>query len=335
MRPVGAQGPGGVDLAAGSRDDQLLDLLAARAGVPADASHDPAVVMLAALAEDVDDGLAELLAEAAERESAAAELSELSGVRRGRGLRVTSMALVVGATLSVSGVAAAVTGDPLAPYKGLVSVVAGEDQLPEQAARVAALNHALRGTRAQIAHGDLAAAHTRLDALKARLSSMTGLSHGERAALEARIAALEAALARAEAKSLSDRAADPGRSSEGSRPTGAGKPEDTASSGSGKDSAGVNVQPGQHGTGADVQKARPTKEPHASTGQQADEQDAVSGDTSTTNGTGDTDATATADPDATATPTVDPGGSSSDEVGSGSEPPGSSSGGAQGQRRQD
>jgi hypothetical protein len=298
--------------------------------------------MLAALAEDVDDGLAELLAEAAERESAAAELSELSGVRRGRGLRVTSMALVVGATLSVSGVAAAVTGDPLAPYKGLVSAVAGEDQLPEQAARVAALNHALRGTRAQIAHGDLAAAHTRLAALTARLSSMTGLSHGERAALEARIAALEAALARAEAKSPSDGPADPGRSSEGSQPTDGGNPEDTGtSSGSGKESAGANVQPGQHGIGADVQKAKPTKEPHASTGQQADEQDAVSGDTSTTNGTGDTsdtsdsDATATADPDATVTPTLDPGGSSSDEVGSGSEPPGSSSGGAQGQRSQD
>jgi hypothetical protein len=125
--------------------------------------------------------------------------------RRGHGLRATTVAVVLGATLSVSGVAAAVTGDPLSPYKGIVSAVTGgsagnhhdPEPLPSHAARVAAMNHKLVGTRAQIAHGDLAGAQATLAGLRLDLASMTGLTTGERGAIEARIAALEAALARA------------------------------------------------------------------------------------------------------------------------------------------
>ena len=53
------QGGGDLDLAAIAADDALLDLLAARAEVPAD---DPVAGLLAAFAAEVDDGLAALLA---------------------------------------------------------------------------------------------------------------------------------------------------------------------------------------------------------------------------------------------------------------------------------
>jgi hypothetical protein len=104
---------------------------------------------------------------------------------------------VLGATLSVSGVAAAVTGDPLSPYKGIVSAVRGGNDLPSHAARVATMNHKLAGTRAQIAHGDLAGAQAALAGLRLDLASMSDLTSAERSAIEARIAALEAALGRA------------------------------------------------------------------------------------------------------------------------------------------
>jgi outer membrane biosynthesis protein TonB len=92
-----------------------------------------------------------------------------------------------------------VTGDPFSPYKGIVSAVNGGNhhELPPHAARVAKMNHTLVGTRAQIAHGDLAGAHAALAALRLNLASMTDLTTGQRHAIEARIAALEAALGRA------------------------------------------------------------------------------------------------------------------------------------------
>ena len=92
-------------------------------------------------------------------------------VRRGHGLRATTVALVVGATLSVSGVAAAVTGDPFAPYRGIVSAVTGgDDEAGAHAARMAWLQRQLAGTRAKVAHGDLAGADADLsrDARPAR-----------------------------------------------------------------------------------------------------------------------------------------------------------------------
>jgi hypothetical protein len=120
------------------------------------------------------------------------------------GLRAGTVAVVLGATLSVSGVAAAVTGDPLSPYKSFASAVSSvtggqsHKALPANAAGVAKLNHHLVGTRAQIAHGDLAGARTTLTALRSELAA-ADLTDGQRHALEVRIASLEAALARATA----------------------------------------------------------------------------------------------------------------------------------------
>ena len=200
---------GGVDLVEIARDAELLDQLAARAVILDD---DAVSAMLAAFAAEVDDGLVALLddVEPADRRPAARPADRVlaavpdvpAAPRGGHGLRAATIAVVLGATLSVSGVAAAVTGDPFSPYKGIVSAVHGgnHDELPSHAAGVAKMNHALVGTRAQIAHGDLAGAQATLAALRLDLASMTDLTTGQRNAIEARIATLEAALGRATAQ---------------------------------------------------------------------------------------------------------------------------------------
>jgi Cornifin (SPRR) family len=218
---------GGVDLAAVARDADLLDLLAVRGGVPAE---DPVLTMLAALAAEVDDGLSRLFDDLDQADGLDAGNPDLGGLygirvggleestdralaavpdrperaRRSLGLRAGTVAVVIGATLSVSGVAAAVTGDPLSPYKSFASAVSSvtggqsHKPLPANAAGVAKLNHHLVGTRAQIAHGDLAGARTTLTALRTELAA-ADLTDGQRHALEGRIAKLEAALASATA----------------------------------------------------------------------------------------------------------------------------------------
>ncbi len=206
MISQGASG-GGVDLAEVARDAELLDQLAARTAVPDD---DAVCAMLSAFAAEVDDGLVALLDEGGEPARPAARPADralvsvpdvLAEPRRGHGMRAVTIAVVLGATLSVSGVAAAVTGDPLSPYKGIVTAVQGgnHDELPANAAQVAKMNHKLVGTRAQIAHGDVAGAQATLAALRLDLASMTDLTTGQRHAIEARIAALEAAIGRATA----------------------------------------------------------------------------------------------------------------------------------------
>jgi hypothetical protein len=200
---------GGVNLVEVARDAELLDQLAARAAV---LDGDAVSAMLASFAAEVDEGLLALLDDVEPTGRAGHRPADrglvavpdvLAGRRRGHGLRATTIAVVLGATLSVSGVAAAMTGDPLSPYKGIVSAVHGggndhqHDNLPSHAALVATMNHKLAGTRAQVAHGDLAGAEATLAGLRLDLASMTDLTTGERSAIAARIAALEAAIGRA------------------------------------------------------------------------------------------------------------------------------------------
>jgi hypothetical protein len=197
-----------VNLVEVARDAELLDQLASRAAV---VDGDAVSAMLASFAAEVDEGLLALLDDVEPTGRAGHRPADrglvavpdvLAGRRRGHGLRATTIAVVLGATLSVSGVAAAMTGDPFSPYKGIVSAVHGGDDhqhhdLPSHAARVATMNHKLVGTRAQIAHGDLAGAEATLAGLRLDLATMTDLTTGERGAIAARIAALEAAIGRA------------------------------------------------------------------------------------------------------------------------------------------
>ena len=195
---LGHQGSdeGGLDLLAINRDADLLDLLARRAPVPV---GDPVLALLAALAADVDEGLDELLVASEDdplvrAASAATLVPELPVPRRGHGLRVTTVAIVVGATLSIGGVAAAVTGDPFAPVKGIVTAMGGHgaEQHPGKARAFGADKQA----RSQLRHGDVAGAQASLAAMKAELLR-DDLSNGDRRAIEAHIAALQKQVDRA------------------------------------------------------------------------------------------------------------------------------------------
>ena len=174
---------GELDLMAVARDDELLDLLGARADLAASAQGEPddAVRLLQALASDVDEGLDELLA------------TPLPGQRaRRRTLaRGTALALVVGATLSVGGVSAAVTGDPLAGYRAVATALGLRSELPPSAAEIAKWNHTLAQARAVARAGATAAAAAMLDRLEQRLAELPA---NQRAAMTRKIAALRARL---------------------------------------------------------------------------------------------------------------------------------------------
>jgi hypothetical protein len=121
------------DLVAVQRDAALLDALAERAWV-ADplTDHDPVAGLLAALAADVDEGLSDVARPAAipaqrHRENRRATVLTLPvalpPVGRRHAVRAAAAMIVSAALLSVSGVAAAVSGDPMTPYERVVDVV--------------------------------------------------------------------------------------------------------------------------------------------------------------------------------------------------------------------
>lgn len=127
---IGRQYRGGsVDEVAVRRDDELLLLLGRRLTTPPAA--DPATALLRALTDDVDREVAAIAAPASVPVNAIDSLR----TRRRQGARGTVVGVVVLATLSVSGVAAAVTGDPLSPYRAVLSL--GQDDDPPAPLRAA------------------------------------------------------------------------------------------------------------------------------------------------------------------------------------------------------
>jgi hypothetical protein len=198
MTGIFEQGAGGVDLAAVARDAELIDRLAVRAPLAVD---DDVARLLFSLAAEVDDGLDALLAELEapllEQEDSTANVGTPAR-RRAYGLRATTVAIVVGATLSVSGVAAAVTGDPLAPYKGIVRAVTNAEAPSPHASTTAKLNHLATGTQAKIAHGDFAGARADIAALQAAIGDPS-ISDHDKALLQIRLRNLMRSLAHAEA----------------------------------------------------------------------------------------------------------------------------------------
>ena len=198
MTGIFEQGAGGVDLAAVARDAELMDRLAVRAPLAVD---DDVARLLSSLAAEVDDGLDALLAELEapllEQEDSTPNVGTPTR-RRAHGLRATTVAIVVGATLSVSGVAAAVTGDPLAPYKGIVRAVTNAGAPSPHASTTAKLNHLATGTQAKIAHRDLAGARADIAALQAAIGDPS-ISDHDKALLQIRLRNLMRSLAHAEA----------------------------------------------------------------------------------------------------------------------------------------
>lgn len=141
-----------LDLVAVQRDAALLDALSQRVrpdGVDNDTRHDadPVAGLLAALVADVDDGLLgvvgsqaapSLIPEQGRRHVHPATVLTLpvavAPVGRRHVARAVAALVVAAAVLSVSGVAAAVSGDPLTPYKNVINVVRGEyhDVMPHR-----------------------------------------------------------------------------------------------------------------------------------------------------------------------------------------------------------
>jgi hypothetical protein len=129
-----------LDLTAVQRDAALVDALSQRVRLDgADHGVDPVAGLLVALVDDVDDGL---LVDVADRPVAPPRIPEQSRRRaadhasvrtlpvaapvgRRHVVRAVAALVVTAAMLSVSGVSAAVTGDPLRPYKVVFDVVRG------------------------------------------------------------------------------------------------------------------------------------------------------------------------------------------------------------------
>ncbi|MGH8968650.1 MAG: hypothetical protein ACRDV1_01735 [Actinomycetes bacterium] len=237
-------------------DAQLLDTLAARQELRA--TDDEVALAFAALAADVDEGLSQLLqGPAPEPDLVDDRLAEVLPLRPGSGrtVRIVAAAVAVAGILSVSGVAAAVSGDPLAPYRSVVSAVRGGDDLQGNAAPVARAHKRLAGVRARIAHGDLAEAADRLAEVR---SSLGELSPGDRRSVEKRLAALEAKLARAATEKATqsgptaktDKAGKPakGDSAAGPSPDEAAQTESKPSAGpAGKSAQPPGPDPATHG----------------------------------------------------------------------------------------
>lgn len=242
-----------VDVLAVRADDELLDRIASRD--PRE-PRDPAIRLLAALAAEVDDGLVQRLATA---------VTEPRGAVRGRRTaHGAALALVLGATLSVGGVAAAVTGDPLAPYRAVEAALPwGGDELPATAADIGRLGKRLSRERSAIVHGEVSGARGRLDALRTGLAELD-LRPGQRAAFERRIDRLRSAKEHANANGtasadkIKDRTGRPGRQgAAGSKAGGPASQQDTSAANTGPSSK----KPGKPDHAGAERKAGPSDSP--------------------------------------------------------------------------
>lgn len=274
-----------VDLAAVAHDAELLDRLAVRTTVP---HGDAVAALLAAFAAEVDEGLDAVLSpdaadpRVASLVDAATVAAPPAEPTRRHGLRTTTVAIVLGATLSVGGVAAAVTGDPLAPVKGLATAVGLTDpkpDLPEAASPNAKINHVMVGLAREIAQGRLDGVQARIDQVRAMLDD-PALTGGQRTGLLKRLAALQAKLDRAQAKAaatnLSGRKPDtPGRVGgivvPGKSGTSGKAPDGTPSGGSGgKKAPPRRAQPDQARSQAGTTTQAPVVEGSTTDGGSAD-----------------------------------------------------------------
>ena len=188
-----------LDLLAVQRDDEALDELARRQ--PRAPMDEDVMFLLAALTPDVDKGLAELLSPPMRmplRSAATGEIPRPADAARRRTARAVTGALIVAGLVSVSGVSAAVTGDPFTPYRSVISSVTGDDQrAPVTGAETEAVRQQILSIDAAIEAGQLDRATVRIQRLRNTLDQRPG---GAWRAAIAQLAALEAKLARAVAQ---------------------------------------------------------------------------------------------------------------------------------------
>jgi len=221
-----------LDLLAVQRDDAQLDEIARRRA--REPVADAALALLTALTVEVDAGLDDLLASPLRvplDSETPAGVRSLAEAGRRRAARAVTAALIVTSLASVSGVAAAVTGDPLAPYRSVISSVSGEDKgLPEPRITEAEVQERIRSIDASIDAGQLGRAQSGVQRLRATLDQRPG---GSLRSVLARVEALEAKLARAiakahptpvatppvEARKPKDKVVPPGQSRRSTEPT--------------------------------------------------------------------------------------------------------------------
>jgi hypothetical protein len=183
-----------VDLVAVQRDDQWLGQLGGREAVTGSYG---VLGLLRALTVEVDDGLPEVL----DRPLPPARpdpAERVTSMRRRNGTRAAVAALLATGLVSMSGVAAAVTGDPFSPYRQVFSAVRGHDPAAARATSQAAdMDERVDALRASIAAGQLAHIQAKIDALRARALD---LPPGKRDGAARHLDALERQLARAVAR---------------------------------------------------------------------------------------------------------------------------------------
>ena len=233
-----------LDLLAVQRDDEALDELARRQD--RGPMTEDVLFLLAALATDVDDGLKELLSTPMRmplRSAATGEIPSLAAAARRRTARTVTGALIVAGLVSVSGVSAAVTGDPFTPYRSVISVVAGDDKRApaSRGADDEAVRQQFVSIDAAIESGHFDRATFQIQRLRNTLDQRPG---GAWRAAIVQLEAMEAKLARAVAQ-------DSKKADDTRRPT---PPEVT----SGANSDGF-VPPGQ--VKPPVEKPKPTAKP--------------------------------------------------------------------------
>ena len=176
------------DLLAVQEDAMLMDLVAARGDLSSFAD-DPIAAVLGSWTADIDEGLQ------TQPVSHLLTLPKPSTVTDVRGPRRSTRFLIATGTavalLGTSGVAAAVTGDPLSPFRAAVKVVSGSGdeatnasdnqqnhELPGPAATEAEVNQSLRGVNRAIASGDLEEAQRLLDLARGDASGVDDLAPG-------------------------------------------------------------------------------------------------------------------------------------------------------------
>ena len=181
------------DFLAVQEDALLVDILATREDLSAFADDHIAQV-LGSYAADVDEGL-ELLVNAQLPEAPRQLSQHQSAASSRRSARFLVAATTAVVLVGTSGVAAAVTGDPLSPFRSVVKAVSGggqtpsadpgriSEELPDPASTKAEVALTLNDVKEALRDGDVEKAQRLLDELAADMQGGVELSPG----LEARI----------------------------------------------------------------------------------------------------------------------------------------------------
>jgi hypothetical protein len=219
------------DFLAVQEDALLVDFVAAREDLSAFAD-DHVAQLLGAYAADVDEGL-ELLANAELPEAAASLTPARSGFSPRRSTRFLVAATTAVVLVGTSGVAAAVTGDPLSPFRSVVKVVTGGghtpaadpgregNDLPDPAATEAEVALSLNAVKQALKDGDVEKAQRLLDDVRTDVNGDAELAPG----LDARLDKLQDEVDNAAQGQGQGQGQDQGQGQNGANP-GQGDPQD-------------------------------------------------------------------------------------------------------------